>query len=340
MCACSTIKQYIAYTIYPVGYILNRIGGDKINSVSIQNGSVLVQTAQLVDNYDEILKDSMVFFHIGSLEPYIDIYEEDIKETGVNQVDLSVLNAVYDFKRYTLVYVDGKDTYIEGPFYEGDIFNEIDVDKLDLFLWLNPIGMLSMGKDVYEYLANNYVEESAYFKENYKKFENDLIALDAAYQSLARKLKNENKTIKFVSMTPSFSNWQKDYGFQIYPICLSKYGALPSEQELEIIKNRIIADGVEYIAYEPNISEDMLKLFTRLEGELNLKRVNLSNISSLTLSQRNDNKDYLSLMYDNLSVLENMATSIIEGNNNNQSGEVSAETNNEEGGETNEASTN
>ena len=312
LCACSSVKQYTAYTIYPIGYILNRIAGDKINAVSVQGNNTIVQVAQLNDNYQEILDNASVFFHIGSLEPYIDIYEDEIKQSKVNDVDLSTLNAVYEFKRYTLVYVDGKDTYIEGPFYEGDVFEEIDVDKLDLFLWLNPIGMLSMSKDVYEYLASNYVEEATYFKENYEKLENDLIALDAAYQSLSRKLIKENKVIKFVSMTPSFSNWQKDYGFQVYPICLSKYGSLPSEEEIEIIKNRIIADDVKYIAYEPNISEDMLNLFTALESELELKRVNLSNISSLTLSQRNDNKDYMSIMYDNLSVLENMATSVIE----------------------------
>ena len=312
LCACSSVKQYTAYTIYPIGYILNRIAGDKINAVSVQGNNTIVQVAQLNDNYQEILDNASAFFHIGSLEPYIDIYEDEIKQSKVNDVDLSTLNAVYEFKRYTLVYVDGKDTYIEGPFYEGDVFEEIDVDKLDLFLWLNPIGMLSMSKDVYEYLASNYVEEATYFKENYEKLENDLIALDAAYQSLSRKLIKENKVIKFVSMTPSFSNWQKDYGFQVYPICLSKYGSLPSEEEIEIIKNRIIADDVKYIAYEPNISEEMLNLFTTLESELELKRVNLSNISSLTLSQRNDNKDYMSIMYDNLSVLENMATSVIE----------------------------
>ena len=315
--ACSNVKQYTAYTIYPIGYILNRIAGEKINAISVQGINSIVQVAQLNDNYKEILDNASVFFHIGSLEPYIDIYQEEIKESGVNEFDLSSLNAVYEFKRYTLVYIDGKDSYIEGPFYEGDIFEEIDTDKLDLFLWLNPIGMLSMSKDIYEYLSSNYVEEAAYFKENYQKLESDLIALDASYQALSRRLKKEDKTIKFVSMTPSFSNWQKDYGFQIYPICLSKYGALPNEEEIEIIKNRIIADEVEYIAYEPNISEEMLSLFTELESDLNLKRVNLSNISSLTLSQRNDNKDYMSLMYDNLGVLESMATSIIENDNSN-----------------------
>ena len=70
-----------------------------------------------------------------------------------------------------------------------------------------------------------------------------------------------------------------------------------------------MADGVEYIAYEPNMSEDMLELFSQLEKDLNLKRVNLSNISSLTVTQKTDNKDYLTLMYENLAVLESIASS-------------------------------
>ena len=90
---------------------------------------------------------------------------------------------------------------------------------------------------------------------------------------------------------------------------------MPSDEELEIIKKRIIDDEVKYIAYEPNMTEDMLNLFNQLETELGLTRVNLNNVSSLTVSQSANNKDYLSLMYENLNVLENMATDIITVNN-------------------------
>ena len=69
-------------------------------------------------------------------------------------------------------------------------------------------------------------------------------------------------------MTGSFGCWQKDYGFQVYPVCLSKYGAIPSAAELKIIKERIIKDNVQYIAYEPNLSEDMFNLLVELEDEL------------------------------------------------------------------------
>ena len=307
MTGCTTVKPYVAYSVYPIGYLINRISGGKVEAYTIQNDSI-VQTSNLVENYKEILENSTYFFHIGDLEPYLDIYLKEFIQTGVQEVDLSTLNAIYKFQRYTLVYVDGKESYIESPYYNSDLFDNLDQNENDLMLWIDPIGMLSMAKDVYKVLASNYVEAATTFKENYDKLEADLIGLDAAYQNLANRLKNENRTIKFVSMSASFGNWQKAYGFQIYPVCMSNYGALPSEAELEVIKKRIIDDDVKYIAYEPNMTEEMLELFYELEDELHLTRVNLNNISSLTASQITNNKDYLTLMYENLSVLENITT--------------------------------
>lgn len=300
------IRSYHTYTIYPIGYLLNRIGGNRISYTSIQNSNI-VQNANLVDNYEEILNDSIYFYYINGLEPYIDIYDEEINNSGVNRIDLSS-NSIYDFKRYTPINVGGNINYVESDYYEGSVFEYADAYNDDYFIWLDPIGMLSMAKSIYNNLSSNYAEAADYFKKNYENLENDLISLDAAYQNLATTLQKEGRTIKFVSMTPSFGSWQKAYGFEVYPICLSRYGALPTESQLQIIKDKIKADGVQYIAYEPNLSTDMLGLFLSLETELGLKRVNLSNISSLTVTQQTDNKDYLTLMYENLSVLENIAT--------------------------------
>jgi len=288
---------------------LNRIGGNKISTVSIQSDS-LVQIASINEDYEETLKDSMVLFHIGGLEPYIDLYEEEIKETEVDVQDLSTLNALYEYKRYTPVIVNGKINYVEGRYYDNDIFDEIDTYDLDPFIWLSPIGMYSMAKDIKEYLSDNYFEQSEYFNENYEKLADELITLDAAYNALSLQLVAQNKTIKFVSMTGSFGCWQKDYGFQVYPVCLSKYSALPSDSQIEIIKQKIKDDNVKYIAYEPNMSDEMINLFNQIEEELGLKRVTLYNISSLTSSQVESGKDYMSLMYENLSILQNMIVDV------------------------------
>lgn len=300
-------RNYVSYSVYPVGYLLERIGQNRIRKISVQE-NVLIQTANPVAEYKDILKSSQYFFHIGDLEPYFTLYVDDFQESGAQIIDLSTLNAIYGFKRYTVVYVDGKETYIEGDYYNGDEFNSIDKPEKDLFLWLDPISMLSMAKDVVETLGSNYIEENDFFLENYKKLEEELVNLDASYQKLSTKLEAEHKTVKFVSMTNSFGNWQKAYGFQVYPISLSKYGALPNKAQLELIKKRILEDNVKFIAYEPNMDIKMQALFNELETELNLTRVNLSNLSSLTDAQLADNKDYMSIMYENLTILENMAT--------------------------------
>lgn len=307
--ACTVKKTQIAYTVYPVGYIASRVVGDKLQVVPIQNDEI-VQRSTIVDNFEEILKQSQVLFHIGTLEPYLAINSDKIKSSGVQLKDLSSMNAIYKFQRYTPVNVDGKVTYIESPYYKGEVFDVIDTDERDLFLWTDPIAMLSMGKDIKKWACANFEEQCPVFEENIDLLETDLVRLDAEYQKLATKIANEGKEIKFVSMTSSFGNWQKTYGIQVNPIILSKYGVLPTAEQLEIIKSRIVADGVQYIVYEPNMPEDMVNLFNELEEELNLKAVNLSNLSSLTQTEKDNNKDYLSIMYENLGVLESMATEI------------------------------
>ena len=52
------------------------------------------------------------------------------------------------------------------------------------------------------------------------------------------------------------------------------------------------------------MTDDMVTLFNRIEDDLGLRRVELSNLSSLTGSE--SGKDYLSIMYENLNALETM----------------------------------
>ncbi len=297
------IRSQVAYTVYPVGFLLQRLAGDTITAKSVQSDEI-VQRAQLREDYKEILSDSQVFMHIGQLEPYLTVYSSEINQLANEQLDLSTLNAVYDFQRYTQVIADGEITYVESPYYRGEEFQMIDTDIQDLYLWTDPIAMLSMAKDIRDWLIATYPDEKSNYEVNFTRLETDLINLDAQYQALATANEKNNKVIRFVSMTASFGNWQKTYGFQVYPVVLSKYGVLPNAKQLELIEERIRTDGVKYIVYEPNMTDDMVSLFNRIEDDLGLRRVELSNLSSLTGSE--SGKDYLSIMYENLNALETM----------------------------------
>ncbi len=301
---CRAATPKVVYTVYPIGYILERLGGDRLDIVSIQSDEI-IQRATINPEYSTVVEDASLFLHIGNLEPYLEIYGSELR-AAVPTIDLSIQSSIYNFQRYTRVVVDDVESWIETDYYRDEVMETIDTNERDLYIWTDPIAMVSMAREIKEWMKSVFIEDQDAIEEDFLMLESELIRLDADYQSLANQLKEENQNIKFVSMSASFGNWQRTYGIQVYPVILSKYGALPTDDQLEVIKQRIVADGVQYIAFEPNMSADMLELFLQLESELGLTRVTLSNMSSLNATEQGEDKDYISIMYDNLSTLENM----------------------------------
>lgn len=299
---CRPSSPDIAVTSYPVEYLVKQIGGDYVNVTNISN-DMLIQRSTIKENYESILDDADVLFYIGGLEPYMELYLDDIRSSRIKMIDLSSISALNQFKRYTSTNLDGKVVTAETSWYDGDLFKGIDMYDKDPMLWIDPISMSSMGSSICTWLSDKYPEYAKIFTQNFDSLMNELARLDADYQSI----KDEGLQISFVSITPSFGNWQKSYGIKVYPVCLSKYGALPSNAQLNAIKARIQNDGVRYIVKEPNLPEDMLALHDQLVSELGLISVDLSNISSLSEAEKQSGVDYRSIMYQNLKVLEGMA---------------------------------
>lgn len=300
---CEEKNPSIATTVYPVQYLVERIGGDDVTVNNITENT-MIQRAQIKSSFQDILKDSDALFYIGGLEPYMDLYVDDIRDTGVDMVDLATKSAIYKFERYTSTTIDGVTAGTEGPYYEGEEFANLDTYDADPMLWMDPVAMTSMASDIRDYLVQKYPQYKDIFDENYDALELDLARLEADFQAIP----DGKMNISFVSMTPSFGNWQKSYGIKVYPVTLSKYGALPTSDQLAAIKKRIKSDHVRYIAIEQNLSEDMEKLQQQLIDELALIPVNLNNLSSISGEDKKASKDYLTIMYDNLKALESIAS--------------------------------
>ncbi len=300
---CEEKNPSIATTVYPVQYLVERIGGDDV-TVSNITENTMIQRAQIKSGFQDILKNSDALFYIGGLEPYMDLYVDDIRDTGVDMVDLATKSAIYKFERYTSTTIDGITAGTEGPYYEGEEFANLDTYDADPMLWMDPVAMTSMASDIRDYLVQKYPQYKDIFDENYDALELDLARLEADFQAIP----DGKMNISFVSMTPSFGNWQKSYGIKVYPVTLSKYGALPTSDQLAAIKKRIKSDHVRYIAIEQNLSEDMEKLQQQLIDELALIPVNLNNLSSISSEDKKASKDYLTIMYDNLKALESIAS--------------------------------
>jgi len=299
---CKTGKPIVGVTVYPVQYLVQRLAEDKVDVVMFSQGTT-IQRATIINDYAAQLKRINVLFRINQLESYYEVYRKEIDASQVKVVDLSITAGLYSFRRYTIANVAGSEVTVESDYYKGEAFSKIDNYDKDPMLWMDPIAMTSMAKTILQWLLKNYPEEAKLFNVNYKKLEAELARLDAEYQSL----RLQKKFIAFASLTPSYGNWQKTYGFEVYPVFLSRYGVYPSDAQIQAIKQRIKTDNIEYIALEDNLPDDMKSLYASLKSDLDLKGVILHNITFLSEADIAGNKNYFTLMYENLDQLEAIA---------------------------------
>lgn len=286
----------IGVSAYPVEYLVNRIAKDKVNVVMLSQGPVMTRATPVAD-FSNQLEKLDVFFQMGQLEPYVSAYISDLSESRLQVIDLVGQAGVYAFKRYTVSYVGSQEFTVIDPYYEGELFETIDQYTTDPYLWLDPITMTSMASTITKWLVKAYPEQKAFFETNFAQLEVELANMDANYQAL------KNSSIALVSLNPSFGSWQKAYGIHIYPVVLSRYGVLPSANQLVEIIARIRADGVTHIINDPLMSDDMRVLFDAIKAELGLDEVALHSLSFLTEDDLSTQKDYMTIMYENLNAL-------------------------------------
>ena len=299
MSGCKIQSAKVCGTNYPVYYLINRIGQNYVEACNLSNND-LIQVADVSDTFETDIDEAEVIFTISSLEPYYTIYNDEFARSTSKIIDLAHTSAIYKFKRYTTTLVDNQQVVIESEYYDGNSFSQIDQYDSDVILWMDPISMMSMAKTIAQTLSELYPEYEKNFMSRYDELEIELATLDTEFQNI----KLSQKDVSFVSVTPSFGNWQKSYGFKVYPLILSKYGALPNDDQLNIMIERIKRDGVQYIAHEENLTEEMEALYQKVKKECDLKEIKLNNISSISQVAEENNMNYMTLMYENLSQIE------------------------------------
>jgi len=296
---CKLSVLNVGVTTYPIQYLVNRIAQDKVNVIQFSVGPTITRT-QIRDDYKDVLETTDVVFHFGKLEPYLAVYLTEFQNSSAQLIDLTSNAGVYKFQRYTVTQVSDRQVTLEDTYYNSNLFNDINVYDKDPMLWLDPITMISMAGTVKDWLVEKFPEERNLFNTNYELLKEELARMDADYQELWK------QDISFVSVTPSFGNWQKAYGIQVYPLIISRFGVLPTADQLSIIKEKIKADGVKLIVHEPNLSEDMETLFQSIKTELELESIELHNLAFLSEKDMTDNKNYMTIMFENLNTLEGL----------------------------------
>lgn len=164
-------------------------------------------------------------------------------------------------------------------------------------LWLDPSNFLMLTQNIRnglkEYINNHYLKNE--INEKYNDLKVQVSEIDAKLKLLAES--SDNKTIVVSS---DLYNFLSKYNFNV--ISLEENNNL-TDKKIEEVKNLIYQGDIDYIFLKED--ESPSKTIQEIQKETNVELVKLHNISTLTEEERKANKDYLSLMNENIDLLRN-----------------------------------
>lgn len=171
----------------------------------------------------------------------------------------------------------------------------LETDYANEELWLNPSSLLMMAQNVRlglkEYITSTYLSKEV--DEAYNDLKIELSELDADYR-----LTVENTDNKLIVTTDSSLKLLEKFGLTVY--CLDSD---TTEKEVYEINQLIAKNQVSYIYHFKGTElTDQAKLM--IQNNPKIKALELNRLDVITDNDREEGKDYISLMNENLDLLK------------------------------------
>lgn len=268
-------KIIVATSFYPVTWLTEHIGGDKVSVTSMTPSNVEPHDFELAPADIATMADADVVVYVRGFQPSMDDAVDSI--SGPTIIDLS---AAVDLQPLEA-----------GAEEESDSGHSDRIENLDPHFWLDPVRMESAAKDVEKALSEANSNDSVLFADNLTKLETELSNLDASYKTGLANC--ERNTI--VTSHAALGYLASKYGLSQTSISGIDPDREPSPAEISRVKKVIQETGTTTVFTEELISP---KTAEALANEAGAKVKVLA-----TLEGQPEQGDYLSTMTDNLETL-------------------------------------
>lgn len=260
----------VVYTsFYPLYFLVDEIGKDKINLQTIVPNGIEPHDYELtIQQIEEISHSDLLIYNGAGMEDWLDKLLETIEKDKVVLINAS---------------------------QEVDLI--IEENTPDPHLWLDPMNMVKVGERIKDVLIELDRDNQKFYEENYLSLSQKLQNLDEKYE---KSLRNKNRDTILVSHK-AFSYLANRYDLEQ----ISVTGINPNEEP----SPKTIANLIE-ISKEKNIKYIFLetlanpKTVETIAKEANLEILTLNPLEGLTEEEQKEEKDYISIMEDNLMNLK------------------------------------
>ena len=176
-----------------------------------------------------------------------------------------------------------------------DSTKSIDYEYGEEELWLNPSNVLMMAKNIKEgleeYISNQYLRNN--INTNYEELKYNVSKLEAKIYLMV-----ETADDKVILVSNNTLNFLEKYGLTVYSLDKNTM----TDKTIESAKSIINKNKINYIFTLDDEKTDIIDNFV---STYKLELVKLNDLSNIDETNRKNNKDYVTIMNDNIDLLRN-----------------------------------
>ncbi len=296
-CVTEAPERDVFVTVYPLQYVVEEIfqGTEytvgMVPGISAHNEAIDWSPKEII-----AMMDAKLLFYVGAnFDTYIDSQISQIF-TDANVELVKAENTLVEF--------------IPGLYHDHDVNEhsqeEIDAEEMlgtDPHFWISPKRMITVAGNVYLKLQSKFPGNEETFTENYNKLMTDLADLDAAFTEVIAAAVRPVMTA-----TNLYSYLSSDYALEYIPISPGYHEETDqfTTQQKEAVVNEAVEHNITNILFERNSSSPLSNavLASLVSLGYNVSKLEYTIMDTLTKDDINNNRNYLSIMYDNLDMIQ------------------------------------
>lgn len=280
-------KLSIYTTVYPLQYFAERIGQDHVHVESIYPPGTDEHTFDPSQKDMIELANADLFIYIGlGLEGFVQKAEPILQKEGV---ELLAAGENIQFEDAAIQSSnDSNHDHHDGHSHEGNI---------DPHVWIDPIYAKQLAEAIMIKLNELLPDQKEEFEKNYYTLANELDQLNEKFLQMVEN-RNHNE---FIISHGAYGYWEHRYGLKQINLAGLSSSHEPSQKELQNIIANAKESGLKYVFAEQNIGSKNIKI---VQDEIGAEQLILHNLAVLTVEDIAQNRDYFSIMEDNIKALE------------------------------------
>ncbi|WP_217588695.1 metal ABC transporter solute-binding protein, Zn/Mn family [Lentibacillus saliphilus] len=291
--------ELTVYTsIYPIQYAVERIGGDTILAKTVYPPGVDAHTYEPSSRDMTDIADSDAFIYLGmGMESFAESAAKalDSEENGPLLLEIGENESLFEAMSHDEDHEE--DAHAHGDEDEDDQHgHDHDHGDYDPHIWIDPVRMVDVSSMIKDALIKLNPDQKTLYEDNFQALKNDLIALDETFQEkLHKKDRNE-----IIVAHAAYGYWESRYHLKQIPISGLSPSQEPSQKQLISVIEQAKEHDINYIIFEQNATNRVSEI---IQEDIGAEALVIHNLSVLTEEDIEHDRDYLTIMKDNLNVL-------------------------------------